>query len=133
MNEYRSQSSAASRDVAARPTTSKDVSPAGKDLISAIEARLDRRSFQEHHWSGTFYEYLEICAQNPLVLRNAYQRLYDAVLSHGSEKYKLFKKECTRYHFFSDPFDNGADAIYLPHARGPAGAHPPRSSRGRAP
>jgi serine protein kinase len=83
-----------------------------RDLISAIESRLDRRRFQDHHWTGTFWEYLDLCAQNPSVLRNAYQRLYDAVLSHGSEKYKVFKKECIRYHFFSDPFDNGQDAIY---------------------
>jgi serine protein kinase len=103
MNEYRS---AGSKDVVVRKDS------AGKDLASLIDQRLDRRKFQDHHWSGTFWEYLEICAGNPMVVRNAYQRLYDAVLSHGSEKYKLFKKDCTRYHFFSDPFDNGADAIF---------------------
>src|ERR1051325_4983413 len=86
--------------------------PLSKDLLSAIEARLDRRRFQDHHWTGTFWEYLDLCAQNPSILRNAYQRLYDAILSHGSEKYKVFKKDCTRYNFFSDPFDNGQDAIY---------------------
>jgi serine protein kinase len=85
---------------------------ASKDLVSAIESRLDRRRFQDQHWSGTFWEYLDLCAGNPSILRNAYQRLYDAVLSHGSEKYKVFKKECIRYHFFSDPFDSGQDAIY---------------------
>src|SRR5207248_2974610 len=56
--------------------------------------------------------YLEIAETTPAVVRNAYQRLYDAVLSHGFEKYKLFKRECVRYHFFSDPFDNGADGIF---------------------
>ncbi|MBL8999972.1 MAG: serine protein kinase [Phycisphaerae bacterium] len=84
----------------------------GKDLIGAVESRLDRRRFQDQHWSGTFWEYLDLCAQNPSVVRNAYQRLYDAILSHGSEKYKLFKKDATRYHFFSDPFEKGADAIF---------------------
>jgi len=82
------------------------------DLVSLIESRLDRRRFQDQHWEGTFREYLDICEANPGVVRNAYQRLYDAVLSHGSEHYKLFKKECVRYHFFSDPFDNGADGIF---------------------
>jgi hypothetical protein len=82
------------------------------DLVSLIESRLDRRRFQDQHWEGSFQEYLEICEKNPGVVRNAYQRLYDAILSHGHEKYKLFKKECVRYHFFSDPFDNGADAIF---------------------
>jgi serine protein kinase len=85
---------------------------AGRDLVAAVEGRLDRRKFQDHHWTGTFWEYLDICAANPAVCRNAYQRLHDAIVHHGSEKYKLFKKDCVRYHFFSDPFDNGADAIY---------------------
>jgi len=103
------------REAAARDAAGRDVPAApgtGKDLAGVIDARLDRRGFQDQHWSGTFWEYLDICAQNPAVVRNAYQRLYDAILSHGSEKYKLFKKECTRYHFFSDPFDGGADAIF---------------------
>lgn len=84
----------------------------GRDLLGAIESRLDRRRFQDQHWSGTFEEYLDLCVGNPGVVRNAYQRLYDAILAHGSEKYKLFKKDCVRYHFFSDPFDNGADGIF---------------------
>src|SRR5262249_11020968 len=86
--------------------------PASGDLVSLIENRLDRRRFQDQHWEGNFREYLELAEGNPGVLRNAYQRLSDAVLSHGFEKYKLFKKECVRYHFFSDPFDNGADGIF---------------------
>jgi len=83
-----------------------------KDLVGAIENRLDRQRFQDQHWSGTFWEYLDVVGQNPAVLRNAFQRLYDAILSHGSEKYKLFKKDVVRYHFFSDPFDNGADGVF---------------------
>jgi serine protein kinase len=82
------------------------------ELISLIESRLDRQKFQDHHWSGTFWDYLSIVQQNPMVLRNSYQRAYDAIMAHGSEKYRLFKKDCVRYHFFSDPFESGADAIY---------------------
>src|ERR1051325_7770387 len=91
-----------------KPASGRD----GGDLVSLIESRLDRRRFQDQHWEGSFQEYLEICEKNPGVVRNADQRLYDAILSHGHEKYKLFKKECVRYHFFSDPFDNGADGIF---------------------
>ncbi|GJQ28838.1 MAG: serine protein kinase [Phycisphaerae bacterium] len=84
----------------------------GRDLAAAVESRLDRRGFQDHHWSGTFWEYLDICAANPGVARNAYQRLYDAIMAQGVEKYKVFKKDVTRYRFFADPFEDGADAIY---------------------
>jgi serine protein kinase len=82
------------------------------DLANLIEARIDRQRFQEHHWTGTFWDYLDLVGKNPALARNAYQRLYDAVMAHGSEEYRLFKRDCVRYHFFSDPFDNGADGIF---------------------
>ena len=82
------------------------------ELVNLIESRLDRQRFQEHHWTGTFFEYLDIVGKNPSVARNAYQRLYDAVMAHGSEHYRVFKRDCVRYHFFSDPIDNGADGIF---------------------
>lgn len=81
-------------------------------FVELIESRIDRKVFLEHHWTGTFWDYLDICAKNPAVLRNAYQRMFDAILACGWEKYKLFKKDCVRYHFFSDPFEDGRDGIY---------------------
>lgn len=104
-SSYRSSFSQ-SGDAARAPATSS------ADLAGMIESRLDRKSFQQHHWEGGFFDYLDICMKNPAVVRNAYQRLYDAILSHGFEKYKVFKKECIRYRFFSDPIDNGADGVF---------------------
>jgi serine protein kinase len=88
------------------------IDPSVNNLVELIDAKLDRRVFQEHHWTGSFWDYLGVCESNPAVLRNAYQRLFDAVLACGWEKYKLFKKDCVRYHFFSDPFEDGRDGIY---------------------
>ena len=85
---------------------------ASVQLTALIESRLDRERFQDHHWEGTFFDYLDICAENPGAVRNAYQRLYDAIMSFGSNTYRLFKRDCVRYHFFSDPFADGADGIY---------------------
>ncbi len=82
------------------------------DLLGAIESRLDRRQFQDHHWEGSFKDYLELAQANPAIARNAYQRVYDMILSHGWEKYRRFKTDLVRYHFFSDPIDDGADAIF---------------------
>jgi len=81
-------------------------------LLGLIESRIDRERFEDHHWEGTFAQYLAICEERPQVACNAFQRLYDAVLAQGYERYKLFKRDCVRYHFFSDPFDNGSDGIY---------------------
>jgi len=81
-------------------------------MVRLIESRLDRGQYRDQHWEGSFWEYLSICQENPGVARNAYQRLYDMIVSHGCEKHRLFKRDCMRYHFFADPFDNGADGIF---------------------
>ena len=38
-------------------------------------------------------------------------RVHDMIL-YGTSKYTEYKKEIIRYHFFDDPFDNGADAVF---------------------
>ncbi len=81
-------------------------------LHSIINSRVDRKEFKEHHWTGTFDEYLDIVMERPQVARNAFQRVYDMILSHGWEKYQVFRKDYIRYHFFSDPIEHGADAIF---------------------
>ena len=81
-------------------------------LISIIDRRLDVSNFREQHWEGNFWEYLDIAMENPSVARNAFQRVYDMILSYGSDNYTQFKQEVNRYKFFSDPIDGGADAIY---------------------
>jgi serine protein kinase len=50
--------------------------------------------------------------EDPRLVRNAYQRLYDMILSHGTHIVKVHDKEVIRYNFFDDPFSNGEDAIY---------------------
>jgi len=82
------------------------------ELLGLIESRLDRQEFQDHHWTGSFWDYLELCYERPMIVRNAYQRVFDAIMAHGWEHYRLFKTDCVRYHFFSDPFDKGADGIF---------------------
>src|SRR3954470_4997006 len=81
-------------------------------LISIVDRKLDVSNFREQHWEGTFWEYLDIVVDNPTVARNAFQRVYDMILTYGKESFTQFKQELTRYHFFSDPVDHGADAIY---------------------
>lgn len=88
------------------------VSSGRPDLAGLIRERLDSKSYAEQHWTGSFWDYLKMVQDQPQIARNAYQRLYDAVVAYGYERYKLFRKDCVRYHFFSDPFDKGADAIF---------------------
>ena len=39
------------------------------------------QEFRSLHWEGSFFEYLDIVKKNPSVCRNAFQRMYDMVLS----------------------------------------------------
>lgn len=63
-------------------------------------------------WEGSFWEYLELVKQNPKVTRNAFQRMYDMIISAGTEEYVDFKKNIIRYKFFDDEANNGKDAVF---------------------
>jgi len=72
----------------------------------------DIDEYRELHWEGTFDEYLALVREDPRIVRTAYQRMYDMIMSYGSEQYVDNKKTITRYEFFKDPIDNGADAVF---------------------
>lgn len=89
-----------------------DGRPSGKSVIELIDQLQDTQRFKEQHWEGTFEEYLDIVANNPKVTRSAFQRVYDMILSYGTEEYTENKETIIRYKFFDDPIEDGKDAIY---------------------
>lgn len=84
----------------------------GSELIAKISELQDKKKYQELNWQGSFEDYLDIVANNPKVARNAYQRMYDMIISYGSHDFNEYKKKITRYEFFSDPFENGKDSVF---------------------
>ncbi len=85
----------------------------GQDIISLVANRQDLEQFRKKNWEGTFEEYLDLVRHNPKATRNAFERIYDMILSYGSETYEPSRGEQrTRYHFFSDPDNNGQDAVF---------------------
>ena len=84
----------------------------GTDLIAMIASRQNLADYQKKHWHGTFADYLDIVRQNPKVTRTAYQRLYDMILSHGTEEVIVNKEKRVRYKFFDDLDCDGQDAIF---------------------
>lgn len=50
--------------------------------------------------------------ENPNLLRNAYQRIYDMISSHGYEDREKNRDVVRHWFFFDDPDDNGRDAIF---------------------
>ncbi len=84
----------------------------GSTLLSLVADLQDRKQYQELNWTGTFSDYLELVARNPRVTRSAFQRIYDMVMSYGTEEFIDAKKKLIRYRFFADPSIDEADAIY---------------------
>jgi serine protein kinase len=74
-----------------------------RSIIQYIRDAQDTKRYREHHWNGSFEEYLELLLRDPKVARNAYQRIYDMVLSYGVEEYVENKEKVLRYKFFMDP------------------------------
>jgi len=83
-----------------------------EDIFSIVEKRLDPKRFREHHWEGSFDDYLSMLVARPTIARNSFQRVYDMIVHFGTERFTRLRREYVRYKFFSDPIDNGKDAIF---------------------
>ncbi len=84
----------------------------GKSILSALRNHLDLGQYSKVHWEGSFEDFLDIARDNPAVTRNSYQRLYDMILSHGTEENYENKEKIVRYKFFNDFAARFDDAIY---------------------
>lgn len=85
----------------------------GGELVALIGQRQDLEQFRKKNWAGNFEEYLDLVQANPLVTRNAFQRVYDMIMSYGTRVYEEMRGERrTHYCFFDDPDDNGRDAVF---------------------
>src|SRR5580658_297475 len=81
-------------------------------ILSAIANLQSPEEYQELHWEGSFEDYLRMVQESPRITRNAFQRIYDMILSHGIEEAVENKKKYRRYKFFRDDLHNGRDAVY---------------------
>jgi serine protein kinase len=84
----------------------------GKAILNAIRQQLNLSDYRKKHWEGSFDEYLDIVREHPEVTRTAYQRLYDMILSHGTEDVYENKEKITRFKFFTEFAAQHGDAIY---------------------
>ncbi|MBI2569915.1 MAG: serine protein kinase [Candidatus Schekmanbacteria bacterium] len=86
--------------------------PKNSNIISLIADLQDVDRFREQNWTGTFAQYLDIVKSNSSVTRSAFQRIYDMIVSHGTEETVVNKERFIRYKFFSDPDIAGDDSIF---------------------
>ncbi|MGM0556190.1 MAG: PrkA family serine protein kinase [Myxococcota bacterium] len=83
-----------------------------ESLLHQLGSHQDVEEYQHLHWEGSLEDYLDLIREDPNIVRTAYQRLYDMVLSYGTEEYIDNKKKIVKYKFFDDPINDGKDAIY---------------------
>ena len=81
-------------------------------LVDRIAALQDTKNYKDLHWVGTFEEYLELVRENPRIARTAHERVYDMIMSHGTEEYVDNKKKIVHYRFFDDEGNGGRDAVF---------------------
>ena len=84
----------------------------GRKIVSLIAQQQDVEQFRRKNWGGAFEEYLDIVRSRPQVTRNAYERLYDMIMSYGTEAYEECRERRLHYCFFDDPVENGRDAVF---------------------
>ncbi len=77
-----------------------------------VSKNFNMSDFSHLHWMGSYQQYMDLVMSNPQVTRNAFQRIYEMILSYGTSKYTEYKKDIIHYNFFDDPIDNGKDAIF---------------------
>lgn len=84
----------------------------GSELISYVKSLQNQDQYKALRWEGSFEEYLDKVYEDPKIARSAFQRVFDMVMSFGTDEYTEYKKRIIRYKFFDDPFGKGADAIF---------------------
>src|SRR5262245_4950454 len=84
----------------------------GSTIISSLRSDVDIHDYRRLHWVEAFEDYLNIVTDRPEVTRTAYQRLYDMILSHGTEDTYENKEKVTVYKFFTEFAARHGDAIY---------------------
>ena len=81
-------------------------------ILDSLRSQIDVSDFRKLHWEGSFADYLNIILDAPAVTRTAFQRLYDMILSHGTEDVYENKEKLTRFKFFTEFASRHADGIY---------------------
>jgi serine protein kinase len=82
------------------------------DINAFIKENQNIDEYKEYNWEGGFQDYVDIVTKKPQVTRNAFQRIYDMIISYGYEEFIDVKKTIKRYNFFKDEDHNGVDAVY---------------------
>lgn len=62
----------------------------------------DREQFLSLNEEMSFADYVDLTLSKPTLARNAFQYVYDMVISKGTSTFERYRKTYTKYHFFDD-------------------------------
>jgi serine protein kinase len=86
--------------------------PTAAAILDTLKSSLDLTDFKKLNWEGSFAEYLDLVLAQPHVTRTAFQRVYDMIMSHGTEDIYENKDKFSRFKFFTDFASRHGDGIY---------------------
>lgn len=71
--------------------------------LSKVIGKFDRNKFRILNTEMSFVQYVDECYKNPKLVRNAWQMIWDMVLSKGTYQVEEYRKTYTYYKFFDNP------------------------------
>ncbi len=71
-----------------------------KNQLNRWASKINKEEFNSLNEEISFAEYLDRVYANPLLIRTAYQKLYDMIVSEGTHEIIKFKKKLVHYNFF---------------------------------
>lgn len=70
------------------------------ESLNKLRGRYDKDKFKKLHEEMSFGEYLDLCYQKPRLARDAFQIIYDMILSFGYSEYEKYRKNIKHWKFF---------------------------------
>jgi serine protein kinase len=75
--------------------------PAAKtNRLTSLSKKYDVKKYKILNEEMGFEDYLNTCYENPQLGRNAFQKIYDMIMSHGTVDFERFRKKYRHHNFF---------------------------------
>jgi serine protein kinase len=71
--------------------------------LQKVISNFNREQFKAINTEISFSEYIDLCYQNPKLIRNSWQTIYDMIMEKGSYPVEEYRKTYVNYKFFDDP------------------------------
>lgn len=77
-----------------------------KNRLNALSHLWDKKEYEKLNTEMSVDEYVDFAYEKPSLLRSAYQRLYDCIISSGTSTFERYRKTFVHYNFFDKVADD---------------------------